>query len=692
LKDRSARDVIYELLFWSGTSIRYDGNGEFTFFQTENKVTTVEGQPSTELKDYLYGLSPFDLKHTTNETGSELVPEGITYYAEILDEERDDNSKEEYHKRYISVSPTNTISRGRKIHKAHLPIVHIELREDDPVQEILAQAEYYEYIEHRLADVIKLAFRRYPSFEADYGGFHSLAPQKFLDRVSWYSLGGQPGTKVESKVPIDWRALCPSPIIPRELKLSVVIAKVVEDVDGDDVTFTFEEPRLLLGQLFETDTAYNTHKRTYVAGEEIILIGGGLEAWRHSSLLLENYTEDQLYFTIDDIPYLRLKVLKTDLVQVGSDIDQGWKVLLENVSVVNGKIPYPDDDEETQDYLYIKNSPRITLDTSDAYIYIGYDHLAGADVYHRWSVSDPQNDILFLKGLPGYVNNPVEPSESDENQRRLVLKSPFSATSPIGWLEEASDGRTDEELEQFIINVFEEQGGGGGGEGASTFIMKAVINNTLGYDSDDPTVNWSGGVVLVSDGTVQPTAGSADNTFSTAFLNTEPILLIKKNNGVWTAIKIQENIIIGTPVADVASNASTFTVTLSTTVQGTAPTGTITAKGNGFEYMLGEKLGLKHGNDGNWHVIERYEDSAIFRTVSLIGAANFNSTTGVLSIGQGTAQKMTCNTGNPLQYSIVAGTPTTAIRNMARTAVAANKNIQAKRIGRHWFVDVEDCG
>jgi hypothetical protein len=555
----------------------------------------------------------------------------------------------------------------------------------------MPDAEYLEYLLEYQTELFGKYFSRFTRSIKDYGGFLGIESQPFLERVSWYSLGDTPGTKVENICPFDWEALKPLPIIPRELKLSVVIAKVKNNVNADDIVFEFEEPKILIGQLFDTNTAYNTVKRSYTAGEEVVLVGGSLDKWRYSSLLLEGiYDQSQIYFTIDDVPYLRLKILKEQLEEISSG-GYKWKVELGNnvPQVVNGKYPAEDpDSEEEQQYIYIKNSPEILMDEQDAFIYIGYDLLAGSDIYHRWTTADAQNDILFLKGLPGYIQDPEEPGT---DERRLVLKSPYSSTEPIGWMEESVDGRTDEELTDFIINVIEENGGGGGG-GGSTFIMKALVNDGDGVKSDDATFNYDGATVLVSDGAVLPTSGSCDNTFNCAFLDNEPILLIRKNNGVWTAIKIQENLIVATPNADVAANATTFAATLTLPLQGTTPTGTITAKGNGFEYMSDEKLAFKHGNDGFWHVIERYETAAIFRTIGIIPAANFNTSSGVLTIGQGNAQKMTCNTANPLQYSVAAGTGNTVLRNMTRSLVQSGKNVQAKKIGRHWFVDVEDCG
>lgn len=693
LKFTSARDVLYQLLFWIGASIKYDGLGVFTIFKTENKATTINNQPSTELDDYLFGLSnPFDIKHPTIETISHEVPNSLGIHFPILDIERTDNDRNEYHvisRALDNVEAPPNLFTGRTSYPVTLPITWIEERgklyNSGDIKKLPDAEYYYGYLMEWFQDVFMALFSRYPSKTKDYGGFLSLGFRPYLDRVSWYSLGGMPGTKIESKLPVDWEALKPSPIIPRELKLSIIRAKVNSDTPADAVTFEFKEPKLIIGQLFDTSTAYNTIKRSYDEDEEVILVGGSFDSWRKaSSAVPENYAGSELYFTIDDVPFLRLKVNKSDLEELSSGAWK-WRVLTEDVALVNGKIPRVDDETTIDDYIYIKNSPEILLDDSDTFIYIAYDTLAGHDVYHKWSVADAQNDILFLKGLPGYVQNPVEPT--GEN-RRLVLKSPYSGTEPIGWLEEAADGRTDQELEEFVIQVINEQGGSGGGGGGSTFILKGLINNANGYASTDATVNWDTGTVLVSDGSAQPTAGTADNTFNTPFLDNEPVLLIKKNNGMWTVVKIQFNLIRANVnrVNGTDSGVTDFPIDGIVSVVGTAPAGTVTAANDGKEYDDNEELLFFHGNDNKWHTHDR-ELTALFRTTSTIGAGSWNGTQ--LVAGTGNARRLRLVPGSTNTYNWDASS--TVIKNMA-TAVTTNKLIQCKRIGKFWFVDVENCG
>lgn len=692
LRDRSARDVLYELLFWSGTSFRYEGEGVFHFFKVENKVVGAGSTQTDQLNEYLSDLyNPFEIKHLTIETGSECVPEGFSVHYPILDTEKADNQKQDYETRYVSLDPSEQppdVPRGRKVPKIQIPIVWISERRKNispGAGNEMPDAEYAGLIEARASSRFQDEFRRYPPMVRDYGGFVTATPQPFLDRVSWYSLGGTPGTKIESKLSFEWDVMEPLPIFPREPKLSVIIAKVKQDVQASSTTFEFEEARLLVGQLFPTVTAYNTVKRSYTAGEEVILIGGQIEKWRHKSLLFDNpdYAYDQLYFTIDDIPYLRLKLQKQYLEQLGSDINQGWKYPLEQVEVVNGKLPQPDDNEEEADYIYIVNSPKIRLDDDDDTIYVAYDHTVGGDVYHRWTVADSANDILFLKGLDGYVLNPTEPSEG---QRRLVLKSPGPSGEAIGWLEEASDGRTDEELEQFIITIINENGGTGSGGGST--MMRALVDKAGGVKSTDTTFNYSGASVLVSDGAVLPATGVCDNTFNTPFVHNEPILIIRKNNGVWTAIKIQHNTIVGSPASTVKRNDSTFNITINSAIEGTQPD-TAVGVGDGQAYMQGEPLIFTQTNDNKWRVIDRTETTGLFRTTQPIGQASYNNTTGVLTIGTGQARKLVESTTVDSSYS--TETPLIVIKNMTNSSIPANKNLQCKKIGRYWFVDVENC-
>jgi hypothetical protein len=688
LHDRSVRDVLYELLFWSGTSFKYLGEGKFEFFKVEDLKQIVDNVEKSQYEIYLTGLSPFDVKHFTNETGGEIVPESVSVFMEILEQERDDNTKQSYEVKNIYLDSAEIPTRGRKIVDLRMPICWIEERgrQITPSTDLdLPEEEYWRNISNYLDDLFERYFSRFPCQIKDVGGFIlSASEHPFIDRISWYSLGGTPGTKFENKVPFEWKVMKPSPVLPREPKQSVIIATVKDDVSAEDQTFEFELPKLLIGQLFNTITAYNTLKRSYVKGEEIVLMGGMFEEWRSASLLIPDFTDDQIYFTVDDLPYLRLKVNKTDLEDGGSSIYQ-WKVKILLVLDVNGKLPRKTDTEE---YIYIKNNPKVVLDDSDTFIYIGYDRQAGSDVYHRWTVADAQNDILFLKGLPGYDQNPEEPTTGE---RRLVLKSPYSSTEPIGWLEESSDGRTDQELEDFVIQIINENGGTGGGEGGNVIIQKALVNKIGGVAATDATFNFDAAVVLVSDGTIQPDNGTCDNTFATPFVDNEPILIVKKDNGMWTAIKTQRNLIRASPNTDVRGDEPDFGLISITAVVGTAPDIATNPKGKGdtFGYTAGEVLFLEQTTDNKWQVIRKPDITGIFRTTGTITAASYNNTSGVLTIGSGNSRRMVESTTNAGQYQIVSGT--TILKNMTSTVITINKIVQAKKIGRYWFVDVEAC-
>lgn len=701
-KYTSGRDFIYKLLYWTNTSLIYHGYGEFELIPIEVKEKPIPGSVSkwTEFEELMdtYG-NPSDLKYQSIGQDSECVPQWLSHQYPKIEQERFNNEIDEYYQYnfYIEDESTNPLGRrilktGSNCFQVTIPLVFVTDRlpislsvAKLPQQELINDSHtglfyWFRYQTERL-------FGQYPKKIRDFTGFLDIRPNSFVERVTLRDLGDGPYTLVENIKDIEWNLFAPTPIIPREQKFGVILAKCKEEVLADSLTFEFYDPKVLLGEFPKDFLGYNTRRQHYDKDEEIILVHGQSELWRVKSLLVDPESGADFWFTIDADPCLTLKVPIANLVEEGTGSNR-YKCGFSNSEIVNGQMPKEDDEDETEgQFLSILNQPACKWDDADEFIYIVYDETVGDKPRNKWTFGDAYNDIYFLKGLPGYVKNPVEPSPGEETERRLVLKSPFSDGQSIGWLEEAADGRTDEELEQFIITIIQEQGGGGG-EGGNTTMMKGFVNKSGGVAGTEATFNFQNATVLVSDGTAQPNNGACDNTFNTPFVHNEPILLLKKNNGVWTAIKIQHNIIAGTPTATVKRNATTFSISGITVIEGTAPD-TAIGVGDNEAYMLGEPLLFSQTNDNKWRVIHRAEITGLFRTIQPIGQASYNETSGVLIVGTGQARRFVESNTNDSQFSVE--TPPVVIKNMTNSSIPTNKNIQAKKIGRYWFVDVENC-
>lgn len=710
-----APDVfLRRLLFWTQTSLIYLGKGKLKLIPILNEEKIVGNTATTDFHEYIKELgAPSDgTYYNTPVPNSTSVPEGISFNLPIIDWEREDNLADEYNNIPLGVLFNEGSGDQRDVGRQYIQVLAPQVWTDEREQDSNSTIEEKETLnkirEHyRLlvfhngdTDSPKVPkesiFKDYPTIELDYTGFRKVEPGSFIERVSIYDLGKGPYTKIESILPImDWDWITPQRVPIRENKFSIILAKVSDDVSGgeENNSIVFKDVKVLTGDGptdINDNIAYNTFNQDYKENDPIILVRGYSQEWRDKSRLAENTSSDPyLWYSIDDIPFLRLKVPKAAVDDIGSD---PLVADVEQILLVNGKLPnekhLPEGTTSIPDPLKItiKRTPNIKLEEGDDYFYIGYDATAGDSPLNRWTTADPDNFILHLKGIPGYGGG--------DDQTPYVLKqlkdSP-SGLNSIVWGElDIPEGDNFEEQVNILIEAYINEHGGGGGTSNIT-ILKALVNQEGGVDKDDATFQYSSGVALVSPGTISD-SGPCDNTYGQAFVHQEPILLLKKNNGLYTAIKLQENWITAqvNKVNGVDRADTEFNIDNITLVSGTAPAASpiqVAKNVSQQEFADNDILLLRQGADNKWIVIRNLSpQTAIFRSAGIAGAT-YNTTSGVLTMGSGTGVMM-LNT-SLTQYSPTGST--IILKNMTPSNISNNRLVQAKRIGKFWFIDVEAC-
>jgi hypothetical protein len=521
----------------------------------------------------------------------------------------------------------------------------------------------------------------YPHTENDYTGFYDIRVTTFLERVSWYDLGSGPYTKIENVVPIkNWDWIAPPRIIPREERISLILAKVNTEEAPESPTLTrFKDPIVLLGHgPTNSDHFVNIFEQTYANNELIILIKGRVIEWRDSSSFGNPTVDEEQWYPLSIQPYIRLRVLKSDITVSES----GWTCLLDNVQLVNGKMVNEllFDNPETVT-LTINTQPGASLgDGDNSWIYLTYDINAGTDDLTRWSIADAYNIRPLLRGISGH---PISPSEK---------KYLSSDGGTLEW-STVEGGSSGGDFEQDVIDIIEEylEDNPQGTTGSVT-ILRALVNKAGGVAGSELTLNWDGATVIVAPGAIAD-SGTADNDYAFPFVDNEPILVIRKSNGMYSAIKLNKNVVSGTISAldgvGIERSTAEFDIGSLVAITGHAPpTGIGKARSLGVEYAHGDTWIFEQTNDNKWLPIRMITPTtSLFKSTTAISQATWNGT--ILTIGTGTARQLVMRNDNPTQYEL--GDSKT-IKNMSTSAVGNNKVLQCKRIGMHWFVDVEECG
>jgi hypothetical protein len=671
------------LLFWTNTSLVYDGEGGFVLEPIRNDQTSQsdgQGGNLSEVGVILQDLGNPSDKQFFNPVNiaSNHVPYSLNLNMRLLDWDRTNNEKEEY-----GIIPMKLPQEVRGSNKRELEILipHYYTLERDYTTGGTAtpderESELYDYYYANLAHEDTGFFRHFPQRDQDFTGYRDVEVGPLIERISFFDIGDGPYTRIESILPItDWEWLAPTPIIPRENKVSIILGKFVQHKDVD--TFEFNDPKVLVGEGPNTGhfTAYNTFRnRDYEVGEEILLVKGYGVGWREKTALTDLQDGDTMWYTTDQVPHLRLKVSKDNVT--GDSTTPSYTCAFDDIEVVNGRRPRTEEGTSNPT-ITIQNSPRVKLESEDGYLYFTYDITVGNNALEHWTTADMGNYFPILKALPNY-------KVVAETGKRFL-------SDGFRWEEASIDVENFEETVIQIVNDYLDENPPTGGSGVT--ILKGFVNDANGVASTDLTFNFNNATALVAAGN-PTTAGSCDNTFSQSFVHAEPIMLILKSNGVWTGVKMSRNIILATVISatGVSSNEATFTCNGMLAVSGTAPTtSTVTVSNHaGEEFAQGDRLLLTQGNDSNWIVLRNTSPQAgIFRTGGTITGATYNTPAVELTLGTGTGARMQLKTGSQSVFEI--GANVTLKNMMIGVTIAAGRIVQAKRVGKFWMIDVESC-
>lgn len=701
---KSGKTFLKQLLFWTNTSLIYDGQGKLRLIPIRSN--DLLGTIGEDLAPYQTIIA--DKKFIDITTGSDVPPLGLSYEFPLLPQERENNEEKEYFSYFIKFkgdgAPLELEKTSAKIPSILGPLVWLEKRKTELEGGLLPDAEL---LDNLLADFVERfedLFTQYPGNETTLIGGRNLLLSGHLERLSFYDLGDGPFTQVDPILEFKWDFLLPSPIIPRETKLSIIIGKADGTVtyENDSVVFPFDEAKLITG-LFPAEgkgIAYNTFKRNYQDGEEIILVKGVRDDWRQSSQV-EGFDG---YYTIDPGEYLSLKFLKSKLVP-GEDN----KVLLKDTININGRSLFSPGDDTI---ISFNRSPNIITDElEDEWIYIRFDFTVGSNTYQKWTTADAGNFRALLKGVGGYDDDIEEPQVvshpifSDGGSE--AAKMTWDALSHVltfipGWDGSVADqviGKSTASRAARWINATDLPGGSGGPGGGTgppgssqVSICKALVNEPV--DVMGAVVDFDNAVVIIG---TAPTGGVgfAQNTFNLPFVDNEEILIVQRNDASWTMLKPTINICRGfvNEPTDVARTDAEFDFENPTAIYGKAPTSAaqmVALNPLGHEFADEDELLLIQTTNGKFYPIQMEPQSALFRVTSSIPAATWNNTTSELTIGAGSARKMQLKASSTTIYEVLFN-KTYSLKNMAPLAISNSKVVQAKRIGKFWFVDVEPC-
>ena len=701
---KSGRDFLAQLLYWTNTTLLNLGDG---------KIKLIRIESDDELANLDAEIEPYqslitDIKFTDITSASMCPPGGLGWEFPLLPQERLNNEEKEYETKtikFVGDGADIIFEKESALFPSILmPYVWTLLR--DTTESTFQTHERFSEIYDYHIDQLKLLFEQYPARTITLSGGRDLPLSGHLERISFYDLGDGPFTQIDSILEIDWSFLLPKPIIPRETKLSVILAKADGTVTytDDQVVFNFKDAKLITGE-FPAEgkgTAYNTFKRNYTADEEMILIKGVRDDWRVNSQI----SGFDGYYTIDPGEYLVLKFLKSDLI--GGD--SGNSVLLSDCVTVNGRSIFSPGETTT---ITFERTPTVIFDEGDSeWIYIRFDFTVGDETIGRWTVADAGNFRPLLKGIGGYSKDPIPTGDYEEAQIVTHPALTLSGDAKLAWerlavaltyipgwgLHEnpiigAGAGRTAAWIDGGDLGGGGGPGGGTGPPGSSQVtICKALVNEPV--DTSGAVVDFDGAVAIIG---TAPTGGTgfAQNTFNLPFVDNEEVLLVQRNDASWTMLKATINILRGyvDETSDVARTDTEFDFKNPTALYGKAPTAAIQMKAVnplGHEFANNDELLLIQIIDGKFFPISIEPQSSLFRTISTVGAASWNNTTSELTVGAGTGRKLRLKNGSTTVYEVITTTSYT-LKNMAPVAISNNKVVQAKRIGKFWFVDVEPC-
>jgi hypothetical protein len=604
----SGTTLLRRLLFWTNTTILYK-DGVFHFVHIENPDSSEsdsEGNTLTELQLLAETLGKAsDYKFKSLSTACQHVPESININLQLVDIERTNNQLEEYKTFNIPVleGRNNSKHTGIRVPEFLVPHAYTSEREYDqeagtagPTDRINAITDHYRSI---WTSVDESFFTHYPETDNEYTGFHLVYPSSWVERVSVYDVAEGPYTRIESILPInDWSWLFPPRIIPRETKFSIILAKV--DSSTED-TLQFKEAKVLVGDGPDGTTgwAVNTLRQTYSENDYVILVRGYVAEWRRETALTFLDDEEQIivWYTIDKIPFVRVKVDKDDLTY---DSTSGkFTTTLSKLILVNGRVPRDDDGDDTNDpTIIITNNPPLNKDHLPAHVYIAYDITAGDNDLSRWTTDDTHNIVSILAAREGF-------DTASPTNKKVLTSHETSGGDIVIWdtLTGSGGGITEGDVINIIENYLEDNPQ----NGTPIETKLAFVNEEGGVASTDTTFKFNSATTLT--GNSPTTAGFCDNTFKTAFAYQEPIFLILKKNGIWTAKKAQINIIEAQVFSTEAilETTQTFDFTDARAIVGVIP-----FEGNGVAnnvrtklfFASNERLLLFQDNTGDWTPIK----------------------------------------------------------------------------------------
>ena len=271
-------DTLYRLLFVLDADLIYQGGGQFDLIQIKDEHEVPAGDDVSQyelkmqfdeyFKDY---LEYTDLKLTRlrdkrfflySEEGINELPYGIVTYAQWVPTEDDGGDYATYKQEYIPLFTGKKIGPG--IRRVHIPVMWSQGRAQSTDPNVWYQNLWGTKNYGR--------FWQYPRREVTLKGFIDIKLGTFVERISWFCLGGdEGGTLIENISQVDWDKLSP-PEMGKD-SIDIIYGKVKSAFTESTSTFQINAIKVVTGcdpreDIFSADESVTVNNTVKVAGKK----------------------------------------------------------------------------------------------------------------------------------------------------------------------------------------------------------------------------------------------------------------------------------------------------------------------------------------------------------------------------------------------------------------------------------------
>lgn len=275
-------DTLYKLLFVLDADLIYQGNGQFDLIQIRDEHEVPSGDDVSQFeikmqfdeyfKDYLEytDLKLMKLRDKRfflySEEGINELPYGIVTYAQWVPTEDKGGDYVTYKQEYIPLFTDKKIGPG--IRRVHIPVMWSQGREQSTDPNVWYQ-NLWSYKNYG-------RFWQYPRREVTLNGFVDIKLGTFVERISWFCLGGnEGGTLIENILPIDWDKLSP-PEMGKD-GVDIIYGKVKSTFTASTTSFQINSIKLVTGcdprkDIFSADESVTVNNTTKGEGQKDSLV------------------------------------------------------------------------------------------------------------------------------------------------------------------------------------------------------------------------------------------------------------------------------------------------------------------------------------------------------------------------------------------------------------------------------------